>query len=92
MNESHHHEAIAPNRLRVQVDQSRCKTDGSCVRIAPELFYFTAFAKKAALRTPEIPLDMVDKCLEATRKCPYNAIIVTQPSRDDAAQDSSGSE
>jgi len=62
--------------VQIKVDPSKCKTFGICVKLCPEVFRFETGSKKAVAIEGEIPADLVDKCLEAQRKCPEAAILV----------------
>jgi len=63
--------------MRVEVDQVKCGTIGRCVKICPEVFRFHPGNKKAYAVTPEVPLHLEAKCVEAAEKCPNNAISIT---------------
>ncbi|MBD3346628.1 MAG: ferredoxin [Chitinivibrionales bacterium] len=70
--------SIEVNRqIRVSVDQSRCKTVGSCVKIAPEIFRFRSGDKKAEAIVETIPPALLQKCKEAADNCPYDAINIS---------------
>ncbi|MCF7859769.1 MAG: ferredoxin [Candidatus Cloacimonetes bacterium] len=62
--------------MKVKVDQLKCETIGICVKLCPEVFRFEIGSKKAVAKQGEIPTKFIDKCIEAKRKCPKNAIIV----------------
>jgi ferredoxin len=63
--------------MKAEVDQVKCGTIGVCVKLCPQVFRFHPGDKKAYVRVDEIPPEYEDKCIEAARKCPNNAITVT---------------
>jgi len=62
--------------MQVKVDQIKCKTVGNCVKLCPEVFRFKTGSKKAVAIEGAIPAHLVNKCLEAQRKCPEKAIMI----------------
>lgn len=62
--------------MRIEVDQNKCGTVGLCVRECPEVFRFQEGSKKAKVILGEIPPALKDRCCEAARKCPNQAIII----------------
>ena len=61
------------SRYRIELDQARCQSYGSCLAIAPNRFAWTR-ARKVRLSEPgEAP----DKdILKAAKLCPYRAIAI----------------
>ncbi len=60
--------------MQIEVDQIKCKTAGICVKLCPEVFRFEVGSKKAAAIESKIPAHLADKCLEAQRQYPQEAI------------------
>ncbi len=63
--------------MKVEVDQLKCGTAGICVQICPQVFRFREGSKKAYAPMPEVPPRYEEECLEAARKCPKDAIMIT---------------
>lgn len=63
--------------MKVAVDQIKCKSTGICVKLCPEVFHFKIGNKKAEAINGEISTQFLNKCLEAQKKCPEEAIKVS---------------
>jgi ferredoxin len=64
------------NRMRARVNQTKCKTVGTCVQRCPQVFSFETGSKKARAIEGEIPKKMESRCMEASRQCPEGAIEI----------------
>jgi ferredoxin len=64
--------------MRVYVDPKRCHTIGACVQICPEIFRFHEGSKKAYAIINEVPPHLEDKCCEAAKACPQEAVIINE--------------
>lgn len=64
--------------MKVCVDQAKCETAGICVKICPEVFKFEPGNKKAIAIKTEVPKNLQDKCRQAYRKCPAEAICLNE--------------
>jgi len=64
--------------VHIEVDQIKCQTAGLCVKACPEVFRFQEGSKKATVILKEIPYNLREKCLEAARKCPNEAISIRE--------------
>jgi len=62
--------------MKAEVDQMKCRTVGLCVMECPEVFRFQEGSKRATVILEEIPSHLQEKCREAARKCPNEAIII----------------
>jgi len=62
--------------MKVEVDQSKCGTIGICVKECPEVFRFQEGSKKATVIVDEVPVQWQQKCRQAARQCPNEAIII----------------
>ncbi len=63
--------------MKVEVDQLKCGTAGICVQICPQVFRFHEGSKKAYAPVAEVPALYQEECLEAAKKCPKEAIVIT---------------
>lgn len=64
--------------MKIEVDQTRCRTIGICVRELPEVFAFQEGSKKATVVLDEIPLCLYGKCREVAAACPQQAITIKE--------------
>ncbi|MDY6910676.1 MAG: ferredoxin [Thermodesulfobacteriota bacterium] len=64
--------------MKVAVDQMKCGTIGICVKECPEVFRFQEGSKKAVAVLDEIPPRLHGKCREVARRCPNEAIVITE--------------
>lgn len=64
--------------MKVEVDQMKCRTSGMCVKECPDVFRFQEGSKRAAVIVECIPTRLEQKCRDAARKCPNNAINITE--------------
>ena len=64
--------------MKVEVDQMKCRTAGMCVKECPEVFRFQEGSKRAMVIMDPIPANLEQKCQDAARKCPHNAIIIKE--------------
>ncbi len=62
--------------MKVEVDQMKCRTAGMCVKESPEVFRFQEGSKRAVVILEHIPASLEQKCRNAARKCPNNAIEI----------------
>ena len=64
--------------MKVEVDQLKCTTAGLCVKKCPDVFRFQEGSKRAEVLLDEIPPGLQQKCREALRACPNNAITIKE--------------
>jgi ferredoxin len=64
--------------MKVEVDQMKCQTAGMCVKKCPDVFRFQEGSKRAAVIIVPIPASLEQKCRDAARKCPNNAITIEE--------------
>jgi ferredoxin len=62
--------------MKIVVDQTKCRTVGTCVRELPQVFHFQEGSKKAAVTPKEIPRCLFERCLKVATHCPNGAIII----------------
>ena len=64
--------------MKVEVDQMKCQTAGMCVKECPDVFRFQEGSKRAVVIMERIPASLKQKCRNAARKCPNNAINIEE--------------
>lgn len=64
--------------MKVKVDQMKCRTAGMCVKACPEVFRFQEGSKRAEVIMDPVPESLAQKCRNAARKCPNNAIDIDE--------------
>ena len=64
--------------MKAEVDQMKCRTVGICVKTCPQVFRFQEGSKRASVLLEEIPESLMEKCREAARLCPNNAILIKE--------------
>lgn len=65
--------------MRVEVDKMVCEANGTCERIAPDVFQLDEEDELHILQ-PEPPADLQGKVREAVDRCPKLALTITQES------------
>ena len=65
--------------VRVEVDKMVCEANGTCGRIAPEVFQLDDDDELHILQ-PEPPPDLEDKVREAVDRCPKLALTISEGS------------
>lgn len=64
-------------KLRVEVDRHRCAGYGNCLEVAPDIFDLDEHGV-AVVSADEWPPDRADDLSRAVRRCPPDAISVTE--------------
>lgn len=64
-------------RLRVEVERDRCAGYANCTEVAPDIFDLDEH-DVAVVSADEWPADRADDLAHAVRRCPPDAIIVTE--------------
>ena len=62
--------------MKVNVDQMKCRTAGSCVKECPDVFRFQEGSKRAAVMVNPIPPSLQDCCRKAATLCPNGAVTI----------------
>lgn len=64
-------------RLRVEVQRDRCAGYANCVELAPDIFELDEH-DIAVVRAEDYPVDERERLARAVRRCPPDAIVVTE--------------
>lgn len=64
--------------MKIEVDQMKCRTVGACVMECPEVFRFQEGSKRATVIFETIPANLEQKCRDAAKKCPNEAILIEE--------------
>jgi ferredoxin len=64
--------------MKIKIDQTKCRTAGNCVMLCPNVFRFQEGSKKAKVILEKIPAELHQKCRQAARECPNDAITIEE--------------
>jgi ferredoxin len=65
-------------KVRVEIDLTRCAGYGNCVEAAPEVFQMSDVADIAEVLIAEPAADLSESVHKAARVCPADAVIITE--------------